>query len=36
MIYYVTGGARSGKSRFAMNLALSFSDRPVYPVFRLR
>ena len=30
MIHYVTGGARSGKSRFAINLALSLSDRPVY------
>ena len=30
MIHYVTGGARSGKSRFAINLALSLSDRPIY------
>jgi adenosylcobinamide kinase/adenosylcobinamide-phosphate guanylyltransferase len=27
---FVLGGTRSGKSRFAQNLALSLSDRPVY------
>ena len=30
MLYYVTGGERSGKSSYAQSLALSFSDRPVY------
>jgi len=30
MFYFVTGGARSGKSRYAMNLALSISDNPIY------
>lgn len=30
MIIYVTGGVRSGKSRFAMNLALQKSANPVY------
>jgi len=30
MITYVTGGVRSGKSRFAMNLALQKSANPVY------
>jgi adenosylcobinamide kinase/adenosylcobinamide-phosphate guanylyltransferase len=30
MIYYITGGQRSGKSRYAQELALSLSDRPVY------
>lgn len=30
MIIYVTGGARSGKSRFAMDLALQKSREPVY------
>jgi adenosylcobinamide kinase/adenosylcobinamide-phosphate guanylyltransferase len=30
MIYYITGGQRSGKSRYAQELALRLSDRPVY------
>jgi adenosylcobinamide kinase/adenosylcobinamide-phosphate guanylyltransferase len=30
MIYYITGGERSGKSRFAQQLALELTDRPVY------
>lgn len=30
MIIYVTGGVRSGKSRFAMDLALQKSTNPVY------
>ncbi len=30
MIHYITGGARSGKSSYAMQLALSLSDSPVY------
>jgi len=30
MIIYVTGGARSGKSRFAQERALSLSAEPVY------
>lgn len=30
MIIYVTGGVRSGKSRFAMDLALQKSHEPVY------
>ncbi len=30
MITYVTGGVRSGKSRFAMDLALQKSPNPVY------
>jgi adenosylcobinamide kinase / adenosylcobinamide-phosphate guanylyltransferase len=30
MIYFVTGGARSGKSNYAQQLALSLSDSPVY------
>ena len=30
MIIYVTGGVRSGKSRFAMDLALQKSTDPVY------
>ncbi len=30
MIYFITGGARSGKSSYAMNLALSMSENPVY------
>lgn len=29
-IIYVTGGARSGKSRYAQSLAESLSDRPIY------
>ncbi|MEC3908382.1 bifunctional adenosylcobinamide kinase/adenosylcobinamide-phosphate guanylyltransferase [Tamlana sp. 2201CG12-4] len=30
MIYYITGGERSGKSSYAQNLALSFSQSPKY------
>jgi adenosylcobinamide kinase / adenosylcobinamide-phosphate guanylyltransferase len=30
MLILVTGGARSGKSGYAQNLALALSDRPVY------
>jgi adenosylcobinamide kinase/adenosylcobinamide-phosphate guanylyltransferase len=30
MIYYITGGARSGKSAYAQNLALQLSDHPIY------
>jgi adenosylcobinamide kinase/adenosylcobinamide-phosphate guanylyltransferase len=30
MIYYITGGERSGKSSYAQNLALSFSQTPKY------
>ncbi|HEX3385365.1 MAG TPA: bifunctional adenosylcobinamide kinase/adenosylcobinamide-phosphate guanylyltransferase [Mucilaginibacter sp.] len=30
MIYYITGGARSGKSSYAQQLALGLSDNPVY------
>lgn len=30
MIYYVSGGQRSGKSRYAQELALKLSDKPVY------
>ena len=30
MIYYITGGQRSGKSDFGQKLALSLSERPVY------
>ncbi|NTV45035.1 MAG: bifunctional adenosylcobinamide kinase/adenosylcobinamide-phosphate guanylyltransferase [Chlorobiales bacterium] len=30
MIYYVSGGQRSGKSRYAQELALKLSDCPVY------
>lgn len=30
MIYYISGGERSGKTRYAMNLAMELSDRPVY------
>ena len=30
MIYYISGGERSGKTRYAMDLALKLSDRPVY------
>lgn len=28
--YYITGGARSGKSSYAQQLALSLSDKPIY------
>lgn len=30
MIIYISGGVRSGKSRFAQEMALSFSPNPVY------
>ena len=30
MIYYVTGGERSGKSRYAQELALELSSSPLY------
>ncbi|TAH00074.1 MAG: bifunctional adenosylcobinamide kinase/adenosylcobinamide-phosphate guanylyltransferase [Sphingobacteriales bacterium] len=30
MIYYITGGARSGKSSYAQTLALSLSNNPIY------
>ncbi|CAL2074522.1 bifunctional adenosylcobinamide kinase/adenosylcobinamide-phosphate guanylyltransferase [Tenacibaculum sp. 190524A02b] len=30
MIYYITGGERSGKSNYAQKLAESISDTPVY------
>ena len=30
MIYYITGGERSGKSSYAQNLALSLSKTPKY------
>ncbi|MDY8138892.1 bifunctional adenosylcobinamide kinase/adenosylcobinamide-phosphate guanylyltransferase [Aquimarina sp. 2201CG5-10] len=30
MIYYITGGERSGKSNYAQNLALQLSDSPYY------
>ncbi|MEM6736512.1 MAG: bifunctional adenosylcobinamide kinase/adenosylcobinamide-phosphate guanylyltransferase, partial [Bacteroidota bacterium] len=30
MVYFITGGERSGKSRYAMDLALELSDQPVY------
>ena len=30
MIYYITGGARSGKCAFAQELALSLSEHPIY------
>ena len=30
MIYYITGGARSGKSSYAMKMALDLSKNPVY------
>jgi adenosylcobinamide kinase / adenosylcobinamide-phosphate guanylyltransferase len=30
MIYYITGGTRSGKSSYAQKLALSLSDHPIY------
>ena len=30
MIVFITGGARSGKSSYAQNLALSLSPNPVY------
>lgn len=30
MIYYISGGARSGKSRYAQDMALQLSNNPVY------
>ncbi|SFD48501.1 adenosylcobinamide kinase /adenosylcobinamide-phosphate guanylyltransferase [Chitinophaga sp. CF118] len=30
MIYYISGGQRSGKTNYALQLALSLSDKPVY------
>lgn len=30
MIYLITGGERSGKSNYAQNLALQFSQSPIY------
>ncbi len=30
MLYYITGGERSGKSSYAQNLALQLSDSPYY------
>ena len=30
MIYYISGGERSGKTRHAMKLALELTDHPVY------
>ena len=30
LIYYITGGARSGKSSYAMQLARKFSQKPLY------
>ncbi|MDJ1499883.1 bifunctional adenosylcobinamide kinase/adenosylcobinamide-phosphate guanylyltransferase [Xanthocytophaga agilis] len=30
MLYFITGGERSGKSRYAQELALSLSTNPVY------
>ncbi|KAA1242796.1 bifunctional adenosylcobinamide kinase/adenosylcobinamide-phosphate guanylyltransferase [Aquimarina sp. RZ0] len=30
MLYYITGGERSGKSNYAQNLALKLSGSPVY------
>ncbi len=30
MIYYITGGERSGKSSYAQNLAISLTDKPYY------
>lgn len=30
MIYYITGGERSGKSRYAQELALELSTNPIY------
>jgi adenosylcobinamide kinase/adenosylcobinamide-phosphate guanylyltransferase len=30
MIYYITGGERSGKSRYAQQLALELTDKPIY------
>jgi len=30
MIYFITGGERSGKSRYAQQLALELTDKPIY------
>lgn len=30
MIYYITGGERSGKSKYAQTLALSLTENPIY------
>ncbi|WP_017660594.1 bifunctional adenosylcobinamide kinase/adenosylcobinamide-phosphate guanylyltransferase [Baaleninema simplex] len=30
MIYFITGGQRSGKSKFAQQLAKRLSDTPIY------
>jgi adenosylcobinamide kinase/adenosylcobinamide-phosphate guanylyltransferase len=30
MLYFITGGARSGKSSFGQTLALELSDNPIY------
>jgi adenosylcobinamide kinase/adenosylcobinamide-phosphate guanylyltransferase len=30
IVYFVTGGERSGKSRYAMQLAMELTDNPVY------
>lgn len=30
MIHYITGGERSGKSNYAQDLALTFTDTPIY------
>ena len=30
MIHYITGGERSGKSQYAQELALQFTNKPVY------
>lgn len=30
MIYYISGGARSGKSAYAQNLALKLANNPIY------
>lgn len=30
MLYFITGGARSGKSSFGQKLALELSDNPIY------
>ncbi|MBP2832965.1 bifunctional adenosylcobinamide kinase/adenosylcobinamide-phosphate guanylyltransferase [Aquimarina sp. U1-2] len=30
MLYYITGGERSGKSKYAQDLALELSDTPIY------
>ena len=30
MIYFITGGERSGKSSYAQKLALHLTNRPVY------